>query len=174
LALTDLIAEGVLYVLPAYAANGAPVVIVRMLGRSHPLDLGKTWGGRRILGDGKTFEGLLSGLLVGLAVSAVLGLLGAWPYRAVEEAVLVVLGALVGDVAGSFVKRRLGLPRGSSAPLMDQLGFVLFALIFASLPRGPPRWALLEPLAAVLTITAALHLGTNALAYFLRLKDRWY
>ncbi len=160
--------------LPAYVANGAPVVVVRMVGHPHPLDLGRSWHGRRLLGDGKTAEGLVSGLAAGILAALSIALIAPSTYRGFEEAFLLVVGAILGDLAGSFVKRRLGYPRGKSAPVLDQLGFIIAALAAASVLYGPPGWITPLSLAAVLLLTAALHLGTNVLAYLLKIKDRWY
>ncbi len=170
----ELIAESIVYVLPAYAANGAPVVVVRMVGQPHPLDLGRSWHGRRLLGDGKTAEGLASGLAAGILAALSIALISPSTYRGFEEAFLLVVGAITGDLAGSFVKRRLGYPRGKSAPVLDQLGFIIVALVAASIPYGPSGWITPITLAAILLLTAILHLGTNALAYLLKIKDRWY
>jgi len=55
-----------IFVLPAYIANATPVISVKIIGRSTPLDRGMyAWDNKRILGDGKTVEGLISGILVG-------------------------------------------------------------------------------------------------------------
>lgn len=169
------ILRAVVYAIPAYAANGTPVVAVRLVGRVHPLDRGLIFrDGRRLLGDGKTFEGLVSGLSMGLLAAAAVMTLMPSVYRGPLEAALLPIGAMVGDVCGSFVKRRLGLERGKSAPLLDQLGFMVAALILAWLPHGAPSWATPTTLFALLLITAVLHISTNALAYLARLKERWY
>ena len=43
--------------LPAYLANAAPTFLIKF--KKHPIDFGKNWGKNRILGDGKTWEGLI-------------------------------------------------------------------------------------------------------------------
>jgi len=54
--------------LPAYVPNNVAVVA----GGGRPIDGGRTWNGRRLLGDGKTWRGTAAGVLagVGLAVLA--------------------------------------------------------------------------------------------------------
>ena len=42
---------------------------------------------------------------------------------------LLGFGALLGDALGSFLKRRLGIGRGKPAPILDQLDFIIVALI---------------------------------------------
>ena len=41
------------------------------------------------------------------------------------------LGTMFGDLFGSFIKRRLGLDRGKPSLILDQLMFIIFALIFS-------------------------------------------
>jgi CDP-2,3-bis-(O-geranylgeranyl)-sn-glycerol synthase len=83
---------------------------------------------------------------------------------------LLSVGALTGDLVGSFIKRRIGLARGDPAFLLDQLGFLVFALLFTY-----PFFHLSSTMAIfLLIVTPGLHLGTNVLAYKLGLKDRPY
>jgi len=80
---------------------------------------------------------------------------------------------MLGDIAASFVKRRTGRDRGAAFPLVDQLDFVVGALVltvlvapgwFGSVFTGPV-------LLVVLVVTPLLHVGTNVLGYALGLKD---
>ncbi|HDD42302.1 MAG TPA: CDP-archaeol synthase, partial [Nitrososphaeria archaeon] len=83
-------------------------------------------------------------------------------------------GTILGDIFGSFVKRRLGLKRGQPAPGLDQLGFVCFALALSIAVYGIPAWLDAATLISLLLITAFLHVGTNYLAYLLGLKREPY
>lgn len=164
-----------LYVLPAYVANGAPVVLVRAVPRPRPLDMGRTFpDGRRILGDGKTFEGLAGGLLSGTLIGALLSLLSPGLFRSPLEPLALSCGAMLGDVLGSFAKRRLGISQGGPLPVIDQVGFLAVALLLSWSLYGPKEWSDASTLALLFLVTAALHLGTNAGAYLLGLKSRWY
>jgi len=159
------LARSLIYILPAYFANGAPVVF----GGGRPIDGGRLFpDGRPIFGPRKTVRGFLSGVLAGCLTGLLLGLagLGGRLAGAVLMGFLMGLGAMTGDLLGSFVKRRMDRPPGSPAPLLDQLDFVLGALLF-SLPYRPPS---LDVLACVLIITPAIHLATNFGAYKLGLK----
>jgi len=71
---------------------------------------------------------------------------------------------------GSFIKRRLDIPRGGAAPVLDQLGFVVFALLFAS-PVMLPGW---EVTLTILIITPPIHLATNFVGYKLGFKSKPY
>jgi CDP-2,3-bis-(O-geranylgeranyl)-sn-glycerol synthase len=79
---------------------------------------------------------------------------------------LIPLGALLGDLAGAFLKRRMGIAPGGLLPIVDQVDFVIGALVF-SIPLAIVSWQLAV---TVLLITPPIHLFTNFLAYKLKLK----
>ena len=164
--------------LPAYVPNNAAV----LAGGGAPIDGGRTWGGRRILGDGKTWRGTVFGILAGFAVAAALDVLqhaGASvlgvpvPWFPFEAMIALPAGAMLGDILASFVKRRTGRERGASFPLLDQLDFVVVALALTAV--ADPAWFgdnfTLDVLLAILVLTPLLHLATNGIAYQLGLKD---
>jgi CDP-2,3-bis-(O-geranylgeranyl)-sn-glycerol synthase len=169
--------------LPAYVPNNVAVVA----GGGRPIDGGRTWNGRRLLGDGKTWRGTAAGVLagVGLAVLAnaahesVGTLVGVGlPTVTLPAAVGLAAGAMLGDVVASFLKRRTGRERGAPVPGLDQLDFAVGAVALAALLD--PRWFLgtfLRPatvLVAVVVLTPVLHLGTNGIAYRLGLTNEPY
>ena len=152
----------IIYILPAYVANGSPVIFGR--GRRLPLDLGKKLLGKRIFGDGKTVRGTASGIILGVAVGAIESLF--LPYM-LYRSIALSFGAISGDLLGSFIKRRAGIESGSGVPLLDQYGFFLFALLFA-LPLGHiPN---LYGMVFLILLTGPLHLLTNKGANRLKLK----
>jgi len=152
---------------PCYVANATPVIVARVLKRTHPMDWERRFiDGRRILGDGKSVEGFFSGIASGTAVGLALSYVSA---LSVGEAFTLSLGAMLGDALGSFVKRRLGLERGDPAPLLDQLSFLLVALLMYQLTYGGLDAFVVATLVAV---TPLIHLLTNRLAYKLGLKDK--
>lgn len=152
------------------AANGAPVLVKR----GTPVDMGRLFpDGRRILGDGKTLEGLLVGILMGAGVGAIYSsaLGNPWflPYSLTSAA-----GALLGDMGGAFIKRRLGLPRGAPAPVLDQMGFYLAAngsIKALSLDRIVGMEISLEIFLSGALLVAILHVATNWGAHRLGLKS---
>jgi len=159
----DSLLEAAIILLPALIANPTPVLIK---GR-RPIDFGLNFiDGRRILGDGKTWEGLIVGTLAG-------GVLGATAWHLLDInlpltlAFLIALGALLGDAAVSFFKRRLGLRRGAPAPLLDQLDFYAGALA-ASYLSGY-TWSIYTILVTAVLIIL-LHFSANVAAYILGLK----
>lgn len=165
---------GLAYVFPAYVSNATPVVAARILKKTNPIDMGKNFfDGRRVLGDGKTFEGLISGVSVGFAVGAVMHFVSPWLFS-LFEVFLLSVGALLGDIAGAFVKRRMGLEQGSPAPLLDQTGFLAAALLAVHVFAGLPEWFDAATLVALFVFTVFMHLATNGFAYAVGLKDKWY
>lgn len=178
----SLVATAFWAMVPAYVPNNAAV----LAGGGRPIDGGRSVGGRRLLGDGKTWRGTIGGgaagvlLAIGLNVlqSPVATLVGVdLPlFQPLRGAVGLALGAMVGDVVASFLKRRTGRERGTSFPGLDQLDFVIGGLALAAL--FAPDWflATFTPprLVVVLVATPVLHVGTNALAYLAGLKNEPY
>jgi CDP-2,3-bis-(O-geranylgeranyl)-sn-glycerol synthase len=174
----ELIAGALWAMLPAYVPNNAAV----LAGGGRPIDGGRTMGDARLLGDGKTWRGTAVGTAVGVALALALDAaapaagdaLGiTLPAFPINAALGLALGAMLGDIGASFVKRRSGRERGASFPLLDQLDFVVGALLLAL--AFAPDWTLATftpaRVAVVVVVTPLLHLGTNAIAYWLGVKD---
>jgi len=157
-------------VLPAYLANAAPVIFAKIYGKPRrPLDHGRFFiDGKRLLGDNKTVEGTMAAITVGFVVALVQGVVEA-SYFAIARGCIISLGAVVGDLLGAFIKRRLGLKPGSPAPLIDQLTFLYAALALVHI-TGMQRFDLTD-VALLSVITLVLHLLSNVVAYMLRLKE---
>lgn len=159
--IASLVLDALKFIFPAYCANAAPV----LFGGGLPLDLGKTfYDGRPIFGKNKTFRGFFSGLIVGSIVGLVESFFFGYPSC---FGFLLSLGALVGDLAGAFLKRRLGIPPGGILPVIDQVDFIVGALIFSF----PLNMLSLELAITVLVITPPIHLLTNFAAYKMGLKS---
>jgi CDP-2,3-bis-(O-geranylgeranyl)-sn-glycerol synthase len=158
-----LIGEALKFIFPAYCANGAPV----LAGGGPPMDFGKNFfDGKRIFGTNKTFRGFFFGWFIGIFVGIVEGFVFGFATYSVFFSMLTPLGALLGDLTGAFIKRRLSIAPGGLLPVVDQVDFVVGALVFA-LPLMMVSW---ELAVAVLLITPPIHLFTNLLAYKLKLK----
>ncbi len=165
--LFELIVGAIWFILPAYVANAAPVI----LGGGTPLDWGRKFTDRRrIFGPGKTIRGFAAGLIAGTILGVLQGTATGQFSTYFIHGFLLALGALTGDLLGSFVKRRLNIARGDTAPVLDQLGFVVFALLLTS-PLVAPGW---DVILAILIITLPIHLATNFVGYRLGLKSRPY
>lgn len=152
-------------ILPMYCANGAPVIF----GGGRPIDLGRNFvDGERLLGDHKTFRGFFSGLIVGVVVGAVCSYL--FSRNLMGIAIPASLGALLGDIAGAFIKRRLKIKPGGPLPIVDQLDFVLGAIILVSVFSTIS----LPVVLILLLVTPPIHLLTNVGAFALGLKDHYW
>lgn len=159
--LVAIIVEALKLIFPAYCANAAPV----LAGGGLPMDFDKNFmDGRRIFGKNKTFRGFFFGLAIGILVGIVEVFLFNYPLLFI---VLSPLGALLGDLTGAFVKRRLNIPSGGLLPVVDQVDFVLGAIVFTF----PLQIISLYVAVAMLIITPPIHLLTNFAAYKLRLKS---
>lgn len=133
--LINLFVGAVYFILPSYIANSTPT----LFGGGPPIDGGRLWkDGRPILGPGKTWRGLIVGIVCGTTFGLLLGyFVEQETFKSLIRAFLLSFGALLGDAIGSFIKRRSGLKRGESYLFMDQLGFifvgVLLVLLFSPL-----------------------------------------
>jgi len=165
--LLQILGSALWFILPAYVANAAPVV----LGGGRPIDADKKFtDGRPIFGAGKTVQGFIAGLAAGTFVGLLQGIAAGTLLHYLALGFLLALGALLGDLLGSFIKRRLGIKRGSAAPGLDQLSFVIVALLVAG-SLTLPSW---ERILTILIITPPIHLATNFGGYKLGLKSRPY
>ncbi len=145
----EIIIQALWLVLPAYIANASALLV----GGGTPIDFGKTWkDGKRILGDGKTWRGLITGAIVGMAAGfglsvvavyandsefAFLGIsnFGRFPLM-IPIIGAICFGALFGDITESFLKRRIGKKRGENWIPFDQLDFIVGALILSFIMAG--------------------------------------
>lgn len=158
----------VLFVIPCYVANAAPV----LLGGGKPLDFGADFpDGRRLFGDAKTVRGFAGGVAAGTVAAGILALYATIPELGVQaqfiSGFLLSLGALLGDLAGSFIKRRMGMEPGKPF-FLDQVGFVVVGLLLAY----PAAAALYSPeaVAFIIVLSYLLHVVTNAAANRFGLK----
>jgi CDP-2,3-bis-(O-geranylgeranyl)-sn-glycerol synthase len=163
-----LIFEALKFIFPAYCANGAPV----LAGGGTKMDFGRNFvDGKRIFGNNKTFRGFFFGWGVGFLVGLTEGFVFGFDHYPLLFSALIPLGALLGDLTGAFIKRRLNILPGGLLPVVDQIDFVVGAVVFA-LPLVMINWIGLswQVIVAVLLITPPIHLLTNFCAYKLKLK----
>lgn len=151
-----------------------------------PLDGGAMWRGQRILGDHKTVRGFLvlpgvvALMLASLGPAATARGVAVWPLDAVSYGVLGLaagLGFMLGELPNSFLKRRLGVAPGATAPsgalrsallVTDRVDSILGLLVTVSLLVPTPWviWVLL------LGPGALLHLLFSALLHLRGVKAR--
>jgi len=162
------VAYALFFIFPAYCANAIPVI----LGGGRPIDNGRTFlDGKPLFGAHKTFRGFFAGLLIGTLVGVLQSIAREFfstpPFQyPLSLGFIISLGALLGDLLESFVKRRLNLSPGAPFPVADQLDFVAGALLF-SLFVSPPS---LTTALLIIIVTPPIHLLTSFTAYLLGVK----
>jgi CDP-2,3-bis-(O-geranylgeranyl)-sn-glycerol synthase len=166
--------QAFLFFLPAGVANATPVLANRIPGVKNwkmPMDFGKSWHGKRLLGPNKTWRGVFTGSLIG-------GLTGVLIFAAIDNgrslavsfllSLVMGFGALLGDAVESSIKRRRGHAAGQSWFPFDQIDYIIGGLVavyfFTSL-----AW---EEVAQIIVLFFGLHLLTAYLAYLVGLKDK--
>ena len=133
-----------------------------------PLDGGRTFRGRRLFGDNKTWRGFVImvpavgasfALLAALARQMPAVASGLWPLSVGGYASLGLFagfGFMAGELPNSFLKRQLGVPAGQAADgsiaqpaffLLDRLdsplGMMLTLSLFVPVPAATWLWVLL-------------------------------
>jgi CDP-2,3-bis-(O-geranylgeranyl)-sn-glycerol synthase len=162
--------------LPAYLPNP----VAALFGGGTPIDRGRNFtDGRRIFGDGKTYRGLVLGILAGIAAGFVqirlYDMYGPWglPEHTWLSVTLLATGALLGDLCKSFFKRRFGKDRGAKWPIADQYDLVAGALVLTLIVY--PSWIIsnitLPVFIVILVLTPVLHRTVNIIGYYLRVKE---
>jgi CDP-2,3-bis-(O-geranylgeranyl)-sn-glycerol synthase len=162
--------------LPAYLPNP----VAALCGGGTPIDFKRNYSdNRRLFGDGKTWRGLIIGILAGVLI----GLVQIWasgtldldmlPRQTLLSVTLLSVGALVGDLVKSFFKRRFGKERGSKWPVADQYDLVVgaFLLILVFDPAWLFSQVSLAAFICILIITPILHRAVNIIGYLVRVKE---
>lgn len=158
--MVGLITSAVLFIGPSYVANAAPL----LFGGGRTLDGGrKLSDGQPIFGSHKTIRGVIAGILAGGIIGLAESLVDP---RLAFAGFMIAFGAVLGDLLGAFIKRRLSVEPGRAFPVLDQLDFVLGSLLlgYAFFPIG-----FLSVILFIL-VTPPIHLATNYGAYLLGIK----
>lgn len=154
----------------------APVFGVKIFGKKLVIH-------KKLFGENKTWVGFLSGVLFGIIGAVLQGVLYAnfeffknisiIDYGAIN---LVYLGyflgfaSMFGDLAKSFIKRRIGIAPGDKFVPFDQIDFVVSSFIFLSFIDFV-GWSIIT---AGFLLTFFLHVIVNHIGYFLRLREtKW-
>ena len=171
------------FLLPAGFANMAPVICRKIEFLASSVDFGKHLWGRRLFGHSKTWRGFVVGIIFATFVLAIQQALYPLYLEYVGQTVIdysviniflwgLILGggALLGDLAFSFFKRRLGMEPGIPWPIADQLDWVIGALALSATAAALSFsiW-----ISAVL-IYGPLHLVVNRISYWIGLQKNKY
>ncbi len=170
--MADLIISSLYFILPAYVANMCPVIFGKF-----KFPFGKPIS-ENLFGSHKTYRGVYVayfGALLMLFVQQKLALskinfidyetINLWLYAG-----LFGIGAIVGDLVKSYIKRRIKIKPGAPWIPFDQLDFIVGALLFLA-PFYIPSW---EVILVIVIVTPLLHLLTNVLGYVLKIKKVWW
>ena len=146
-----------------------------------PLDANKKLFGKPILGRNKTYRGFVAGAIFATVIGAAQWALSeAVPALNrleffdldfagyLELSLLLGFGALVGDAVESFLKRQLEIPAGESWVPLDQIDYVIGALLF-SIPLGALT---IGEYAAVAFVGVLFHPVGTVVGWKLGLKDK--
>lgn len=148
-------------------ANGAPLLARLLPGFQHwnrPLDGGyRLIDGERLFGHHKTWRGLIAAILLTAPVAWFLNL-PLW------VGILFALFSMLGDLLGSFAKRRWHIAPGARAIGLDQLPEALLPLLLLKQPLGLGWYSIL--ITALLFMVVVMLL--SRIFYYLRIrKNPW-
>ena len=175
----DLVLKSAYFIAPAALANIAPVFSHKIFkGKPIPIDQGKKFNGKPLFGSHKTYRGFIAGVIMAIIVIFIqkalysfegfrnFSLIDYYSVNLLALGFLFGFGALFGDLAESFVKRRLNKKSGELFIPWDQLDFMIGALLLASIIYVP-SW---QVIITVLVITLIFHILLSLVAYYWGLK----
>jgi CDP-2,3-bis-(O-geranylgeranyl)-sn-glycerol synthase len=164
------------FMMPAYIANMIPVFSAKLFPNLNlPIDLDFKIGDKPILGKNKTFRGLLSGTLFGVLVFYIQKIININSLIDYSQSSLMIgltlsLGALLGDLFGSLLKRRWNINPGKPLYIVDQLDYSVGALFITSFIIDFS----IQQIFIILTLSLGLTILVNHFAYFLSIrKEKW-
>ena len=166
--------------MPAYFANMAPVIVKKVNFLAFPIDFGKKISSKPLLGRNKTFRGMFFGIIFAIVIAYLqFSLYNLEFFRDVSFfsyqnwlliGFLMGFGALMGDLAKSFFKRRLGIKPGERFVPFDQTDFVVGALVFII----PVFSVTLKIFIVSLLLSFVLHIAVNHIAFYLKIRnEKW-
>ena len=170
----------ILFFVPAGISNSIPPVAKKipfLREWKTPIDLGMEIRGKRMLGQNKTWRGLLLGSIGGGFTALLL-----YPFLVSRNSTILTVshesffvigfllgaGALLGDSVESFFKRQLGKPSGSSWLFFDQLDYIVGAILF-SLPFV--RFSIAQYAVMVVTYFS-LHILISYISFKMGIKEQ--
>jgi CDP-2,3-bis-(O-geranylgeranyl)-sn-glycerol synthase len=181
-----LLLKSIYFIVPAYFANMAPVVanklkILREIDK--PIDMNtKFEDGKPLFGKHKTYRGVLVAIIVGIAAAFLQRILLPVPFFSSISITdyswwpllgfLLGAGAITGDLAKSFIKRRANIRSGKPFIPFDQTDFVIGAYLF--IVPFYSRILSVELFISSLIISFFLHILVNHISFYLKIrKEKW-
>jgi len=175
----SLFLSSIYFFLPTYLGNSTPVFVKKIPFLNYPIDFFKTFRKKRILGDHKTWRGLVFGCIIGFLVFYLQQYLyinhnwakeiSLFDYSSMNPALgfLMPFGALIGDAVESFFKRQKGIKSGGTWWLFDQIDFVIGCFIFVS-PLFIPE---LKNIIFLLIFSPILSFLSHRIGYYIKILD---
>ncbi len=175
------------FFLPAYFTNMIPSItaslnVFNSFGK--PIDNNKQFKGKPLLGNHKTWRGLILGPIAGILILFI----QKWLFNncvSVREisllnyqeiglcfGFLMVFGTVFGDLFFAFIKRRLDLKPGAKFMPFDQINYVLgagfFLNLFSEIKIDFKVWTM------PLVLTFVLHIAATQIGFKMGLsKNKW-
>ncbi len=170
----------VYFLLPAGFSNMFASLSARLFPNlNYPLDFYKTIFGKRMLGNHKTFRGLIAGIIGGMLISLIQwGLYETDFFRKISfidytnnhwllVGFLLGFGAIFGDALKSLIKRQIGIKPGDSFIPFDQIDWIIGAVIFISPVYSVPALDF-----AILTVLYfVIHITVRYAGYLIKLNN---
>jgi len=151
----------ILFFLPVYVSNMIPVV----LGGGITLD---ELFNAHIFGNHKTLRGLIAGIVGGILTGFLLGYFFGNIYVFTFIGFISGIGTMCGDLIGSFLKRRMEIKEGENSPF-DSTVYILCPLLLFII-YFPNLLNLIDVL-IIIILSILLHIITNRIAFWLKLKN---
>jgi CDP-2,3-bis-(O-geranylgeranyl)-sn-glycerol synthase len=145
-------------------ANGAPILGKKIFSATfdRPLDGGmQLRDGHPLFGPSKTFRGLVLSIVATALAAIPLG------YNWIDGALISAL-SMLGDLASSFVKRRLGYPPSNMVLGLDQIPESLIPLLILKVRLDLSAWEI----GGVVLAFILLDLLLSRLLFGMHLRDR--
>lgn len=172
------------FFLPAGIANVTPIFIATISALKRydaPMDLGRSYHGKRIFGAHKTWRGLISGVLFGtitLGLQQLAVAHASWLANLTSQVnyvhlptlilgPLFAIGALGGDAIESFFKRQRSIAPGRGWFPFDQIDYIVGGAIatmpFVTLSIRQYAWLIL--------LWLIVHMVSTVIGYLIGVKD---
>ena len=175
------------FFLPAGVANVVPILVAPLpiiRGWNYPMDFHKTFKGKRILGDHKTWRGFIAGVIAAVFVfwlqqylagniAIFESFVAAHNVDYVALPTLIVgalfgIGALGGDAVESFFKRQRGTKPGDGWFPWDQTDYIIGGAIATA---AFIRLSVLQYIWLIL-LWLIIHIVASYIGWLLKLKDK--
>lgn len=179
----DQIFFAIWFFLPVGIANCTPIIVSKipiLKQWSQPIDFYQTYREKRILGNHKTIRGLFTGILAAILMvilqqylysnTSIIKTFVSIDYSMLNPVIfgtVCAIGALLGDMAKSFIKRQFSIPPGSRWFPFDQLDYIIGGIIATSFVI---RLSFFE-YGLIVIVWFILHIVSSKIGYFLKLKS---